>query len=114
MNMPASVSARWQAGLAVTSAAVAIVLPLLAGGWRGLLLVGTLSGLVLVGGLSLALAGRGSAQFGGAVVAVLAQILLVGLGIAAGLLWAVLTSAALFLVAALAGRAAARSFIRRG
>jgi uncharacterized membrane protein YjjP (DUF1212 family) len=60
-----SASARWQVALAVVSTAAAIALPLLAGGWRGLLLV-------------------------------------------------VLASAALFLVAALAGRAATRSFMRRG
>jgi hypothetical protein len=109
-----SAAGRWQAAAAVASAVAAILLPLLAGGWRALL-VGALSGLVLVvGGLSLALAGRGSARFGGAFVAVLAQILLVALGIAAGLLWAMLASAALFLVAVLTGRAAARSFIRRG
>jgi diacylglycerol kinase family enzyme len=101
---------RWLARLAVLAILVAALLPLAAAGWRGLLLPFVIAGqlLIVVIGAWLALAHRGPVRVIGLVLVVGAVVAAAVLTIRANLLWVVIVSAALLVLAAVAGRAALR------
>ena len=101
---------RWLARLALLAILVAALLPLAAAGWRGLLLPFVIGGhlVLIVIGAWLALAHRGALRVIGIVLAVGAVVVAAVLVIRANLLWVVIVSAALLVLAAMAGRAALR------
>lgn len=101
---------RWLARLALLAILATAVLPVAAAGWRGLLLPFVILGqlVLVVIGAWLALAHRGAARVIGVVVAVGAVVAAAVLVIRANLLWVVIVSAALLVLAAVAGRAALR------
>jgi diacylglycerol kinase family enzyme len=101
---------RWLARAALACAAAAALLPLVAAGWRGVLLpLAVVAELVLVvmGGW-LALAHRGVVRVVGVAVALAAVAVVTVLEIRAHLLWVVVVAAVLLLLGAAAGRAALR------
>jgi diacylglycerol kinase family enzyme len=108
-HRPASTD-RWLARLALLAVLVAALLPLAAAGWRGLLLPFVIAGqlVIVVIGAWLALAHRGVVRAIGVVLAVGAVVSTAVLTIRANLLWVVIVSAALLVLAAMAGRAALR------
>ena len=101
---------RWLARLALLAVLVAALLPVAAAGWRGLLLPFVIGGhlVLIVIGVWLALAHRGALRVIGIVLAVGAVVVAAVLVIRAHLLWVVIVSAALLVLAAMAGRAALR------
>jgi diacylglycerol kinase family enzyme len=101
---------RWLARLALLAVLVAALLPLAAAGWRGVLLPFLIAGqlVVVIIGAWLALAHRGAVRVTGIVLAVGAVVTTAVLVIRANLLWVVIVSAALLVLAAVAGRAALR------
>ena len=101
---------RWLARLALAAAAAAALLPLVAAGWRGILLPLVVAGqlVLIVMGVWLVLAHRGVVRWLGLALAVAAAVGVTVLEIAAGLLWVVIVAAALLVVAVVAGRAALR------
>jgi diacylglycerol kinase family enzyme len=101
---------RWLARLALLAILAAAILPLVAAGWRGLLLPFVIAGqLVIVAiGAWLALAHRGAVRVLGMVLVVGAVVATAVLTIRANLLWVVVVSAALLVLSAIAGRAALR------
>ena len=106
---------RWLARLALLAILVAALLPLAAAGWRGLLLPFVIGGhlVLIVIGAWLALAHRGALRVIGIVLAVGAVVVAAVLVIRANLLWVVIVSAALLVLAAMAGRAALRRGLLR-
>ena len=107
----ATVAQRWQARLALAAAAAAVLVPLVAIGFKASLAV-TLTGVV---GLALAAAGvwwalthKGVARWLAIVVAVAAPLVVLVLYTSRGLLWVVLVALALLVLAVAAGRAALR------
>jgi diacylglycerol kinase family enzyme len=108
-HRPASAE-RWLARLALLAVLVAALLPLAAAGWRGLLLPFVIAAqlVIVVIGAWLALAHRGVVRVIGIVLAVGAIVTTAVLTIRANLLWVVIVSAALLVLAAVAGRAALR------
>jgi diacylglycerol kinase family enzyme len=108
-HRPASAE-RWLARLALLAILVAALLPVAAAGWRGLLLPFVIAGqlVIVVIGAWLALAHRGAVRAIGIVLAVGAIVTAAVLTIRANLLWVVIVSAALLVLAAVAGRAALR------
>ena len=107
----ATVAQRWQARLALAAAAAAVLVPLVAIGFKASLAV-TLTGVV---GLALAAAGvwwalthKGVARWLALVVAVAAPLVVLVLYTSRGLLWVVLVALALLVLAVAAGRAALR------
>jgi diacylglycerol kinase family enzyme len=113
-HLPASTE-RWLARLALLAILVAALLPLVAAGWRGLLLPFVIGGhlVLIVIGAWLALAHRGALRVIGIVLAVGAVVVAAVLVIRANLLWVVIVSAALLVLAAMAGRAALRRGLLR-
>ncbi len=113
-HRPASTE-RWLARLALLAVLVAALLPLAAAGWRGLLLPFVIAGhlVLIVIGAWLALAHRGALRVIGIVLAVGAVVVAAVLVIRANLLWVVIVSAALLVLAAMAGRAALRRGLLR-
>ena len=113
-HRPASTE-RWLARLALLAILVAALLPLAAAGWRGLLLPFVIGGhlVLIVIGAWLALAHRGALRVIGIVLAVGAVVVAAVLVIRANLLWVVIVSAALLVLAAMAGRAALRRGLLR-
>jgi len=101
---------RWLARLALLAILAAAILPVAAAGWRGLLLPFVILGQVVlvVIGAWLALAHRGAVRVIGVVLAVAAVVAAAVLVIRANLLWVVIVSAVLLVLAAVAGRAALR------
>ena len=101
---------RWLARLALLAVLAAAILPVAAAGWRGLLLPFVILGQVVlvVIGAWLALAHRGAVRVIGVVLAVAAVVVAAVLVIRANLLWVVIVSAVLLVLAAVAGRAALR------
>src|SRR5829696_6992516 len=99
---------RWLARLALASIAVAAVLPIAAAGWRGIVLPLVVAAqiVLIVMGLWLALPHRGVARYLGVVLAVGALVTATVLEIRANLLWVVIVSAGLLVLAAGLGRAA--------
>jgi diacylglycerol kinase family enzyme len=99
---------RWLARLALASIAAAAVLPIAAAGWRGIVLplVVAAQMVLIVMGVWLALAHRGVARYLGVVLAVGALVTATALEIRANLLWVVIVSAGLLVLAAGLGRAA--------
>ena len=108
-HRPASTE-RWLARLALLAILVAALLPIVAAGWRGLLLPFVIGGhlVLIVIGVWLALAHRGALRMIGIVLVVGAVVAAAVLVIRAHLLWVVIVSAALLVLAAMAGRAALR------
>ena len=107
----ATVAQRWQARLALAAAAAAVLVPLVAIGFKASLAV-TLTGVV---GLALAAAGvwwalthKGVARWLALVVAVAAPLVVLVLYTSRGLLWVVLVALGLLVLAVAAGRAALR------
>jgi len=107
----ATVAQRWQARLALAAAAAAVLVPLVAIGFKASLAV-TLTGVV---GLALAAAGvwwalthKGVARWLAIVVAVAAPLVVLVLYTSRGLLWVVLVALGLLVLAVAAGRAALR------
>jgi len=94
--------------LALASIAAAAVLPIAAAGWRGIVLplVVAAQMVLIVMGIWLALAHRGVARYLGVVLAVGALVTATVLEIRANLLWVVIVSAGLLVLAAGLGRAA--------
>ena len=113
-HRPASTE-RWLARLALLAILVAALLPLAAAGWRGLLLPFVIGGhlVLIVIGAWLALAHRGALRVIGIVLVVGAVVVAAVLVIRANLLWVVIVSAALLVLAAMAGRAALRRGLLR-
>jgi len=113
-HRPASTE-RWLARLALLAILVAALLPLVAAGWRGLLLPFVIGGhlVLIVIGAWLALAHRGALRVIGIVLALGAVVVAAVLVIRANLLWVVIVSAALLVLAAVAGRAALRRRLPR-
>jgi diacylglycerol kinase family enzyme len=113
-HRPASTE-RWLARLSLLAILVAALLPLAAAGWRGLLLPFVIGGhlVLIVIGAWLALAHRGALRVIGIVLAVGAVVVAAVLVIRANLLWVVIVSAALLVLAAMAGRAALRRGLLR-
>ena len=113
-HRPASTE-RWLARLALLAILVAALLPLAAAGWRGLLLPFVIGGhlVLIVIGAWLALAHRGALRVIGIVLVVGAVVVAAVLVIRANLLWVVIVSAALLVLAAIAGRAALRRGLLR-
>jgi diacylglycerol kinase family enzyme len=101
---------RWLARLALAAVAAAALLPLVAAGWRGVLLPLVVAGqlVLIVMGVWLVLAHTGLVRALGLLLAVAATVGVTVLEIARGLLWVVVAAAALLAIAALAGRAALR------
>jgi diacylglycerol kinase family enzyme len=99
---------RWLARLALVCAAVAALLPLVAAGWRGVLLPVVVAAqlILVVMGVWLALAHRGVVRVLGVALAVAAVVVVTVLEIRAHLLWVVVAAAVLLLLGAGAGRAA--------
>ena len=108
-HRPASTE-RWLARLALLALLAAAILPVVAGGWRGLLLPFVILGQVVlvVIGAWLALAHRGPLRAIGIVLAVAAVVAAAVLVIRANLLWVVIVCAVLLALSAMAGRAALR------
>jgi diacylglycerol kinase family enzyme len=108
-HRPASAE-RWLARLGLLAILVAALLPVAAAGWRGLLLPFVIAGqlVIIVIGAWLALAHRGAVRVIGIVLVVGAVVAAAVLTIRANLLWVVIVSAALLVLAAVAGRAALR------
>jgi diacylglycerol kinase family enzyme len=106
---------RWLARLALLAILAAALLPLAAAGWRGLLLPFVIGGhlVLIVIGAWLALAHRGALRVIGIVLVVGAVVVAAVLVIRANLLWVVIVSAALLVLAAMAGRAALRRGLLR-
>jgi diacylglycerol kinase family enzyme len=106
---------RWLARLALLAILVAALLPVAAAGWRGLLLPFVIGGhlVLIVIGAWLALAHRGALRVIGIVLVVGAVVVAAVLVIRANLLWVVIVSAALLVLAAMAGRAALRRGLLR-
>ncbi|MEU6541499.1 diacylglycerol kinase family protein [Streptomyces sp. NPDC047000] len=102
---------RWAARSALAAAATAALLPLAAGGLVGLLLLAAaLAGLaVAAAGLWWVLSRRGAARVAAGVLAVGAPAAVVVLFVAAGQLWVIAVSLALWAVAVWSGRYALRS-----
>jgi diacylglycerol kinase family enzyme len=107
----ATVAQRWQARLALAAAAAAVLVPLVAIGFKASLAV-TLTGVV---GLALAAAGvwwalthKGLVRWLATALAVAAPLVVLVLYTSRGLLWVVLVALALLVVAVAAGRAALR------
>ena len=113
-HRPASTE-RWLARLALLAILAAALLPLAAAGWRGLLLPFVIGGhlVLIVIGAWLALAHRGALRVIGIVLVVGAVVVAAVLVIRANLLWVVIVSAALLVLAAMAGRAALRRGLLR-
>ncbi|HEY7104452.1 MAG TPA: diacylglycerol kinase family protein [Mycobacteriales bacterium] len=101
---------RWLARVALLALLAAALLPLVAAGWRGLLLPFVIAGhlVVVVVGAWLALAHRGAVRVLGIVLAVGAVVSIAVLTISANLLWVAVVSAVLLVLSAMAGRAALR------
>ena len=108
-HRPASTE-RWLARLAVLAVLAAAILPIAAGGWRGLLLPFVILGhvVLIVIGAWLALAHRGLVRAIGIVLVVGAVVAASVLVIRANLLWVVIVCAVLLALSAMAGRAALR------
>ena len=108
-HRPASTE-RWLARLALLALLAAAILPVVAGGWRGLLLPFVILGqlVLVVIGAWLALAHRGPVRAIGIVLAVAAVVAAAVLVIRANLLWVVIVCAVLLALSAMAGRAALR------
>ena len=108
-HRPASTE-RWLARLALLALLAAAILPVVAGGWRGLLLPFVILGqlVLVVIGAWLALAHRGPPRAIGIVLAVAAVVAAAVLVIRANLLWVVIVCAVLLALSAIAGRAALR------
>ena len=107
----ATVAQRWQARLALAAAAAAVLVPLVAIGFKASLAV-TLTGVV---GLALAAAGvwwalthKGVVRWLAIVVAVAAPLVVLVLYTSRDLLWVVLVAVGLLVGAVAAGRAALR------
>jgi diacylglycerol kinase family enzyme len=107
----ATVAQRWLARLALVAAAAAVLVPLLAVGFRASLAV-TVTGVV---GLAVTLAGvwwavtnKGLVRWLAVALAVLAPLVVLVLYVSRGLLWVVLVALGLLVVAVVAGRAALR------
>jgi diacylglycerol kinase family enzyme len=107
----ATVAQRWLARLALVAAAAAVLVPLLAVGFRASLAV-TVTGVV---GLAVTLAGlwwavtnKGLVRWLAVALAVLAPLVVLVLYTSRGLLWVVLVALGLLAVAVVAGRAALR------
>jgi diacylglycerol kinase family enzyme len=107
----ATVAQRWLARLALMTAAAAVLVPLLAVGFRASLAV-TVTGVV---GLAVTLAGvwwavtnKGLVRWLAVALAVLAPLVVLVLYVSRGLLWVVLVALGLLVVAVVAGRAALR------
>jgi diacylglycerol kinase family enzyme len=107
----ATVAQRWLARLALVAAAAAVLVPLLAAGFRASLAV-TVTGVV---GLAVTLAGvwwavtnKGLVRWLAVALAVLAPLVVLVLYVSRGLLWVVLVALGLLVVAVVAGRAALR------
>ncbi|MDF2738788.1 MAG: diacylglycerol kinase [Actinomycetia bacterium] len=105
----ATVAQRWLARLALVAAAAAVLVPLLAIGFRASLAV-TVTGVVglalTAAGLWWALTHRGPIRWLAAAVAVLAPLVVLVLYTSRGLLWVVVVALGLLAVAVAAGRAA--------
>jgi diacylglycerol kinase family enzyme len=105
----ATVAQRWLARLALVAAAAAVLVPLLAIGFRASLAV-TVTGVVglalTAAGLWWALSHKGLVRWLAAAVAVLAPLVVLVLYTSRGLLWVVLVALGLLAVAVAAGRAA--------
>jgi diacylglycerol kinase family enzyme len=101
---------RWLARLGLTCVAAAAVLPVVAAGWRGVLLPLVVAAqlVLIVVGAWLALAHRGVVRVVGVALALAAVAVVTWLEIRANLLWVVVVAAVLLLLAAAAGRAALR------
>ncbi|WP_405907213.1 diacylglycerol kinase family protein [Streptomyces sp. NBC_00828] len=99
---------RWAARLAITAVVAAVVLPLVAAGLRSLGLAAFgLAGLaVSAAGLWWALSHRGLVRGLALALAVAAQVAVIALFVAAGVLWVVVVVLALWASACFAGRAA--------
>jgi diacylglycerol kinase family enzyme len=107
----ASVAQRWQARLALVAAAAAVLVPLVAIGFRGSLAVAVTGvvGLALTAaGLWWALTNKGLTRWLAAALAVAAPLVVLVLYVGRGLLWVVLVALGLLVVAVAAGRAALR------
>jgi diacylglycerol kinase family enzyme len=107
----ATVAQRWLARLSLAAAAAAVLVPVVAVGFRASLAV-TITGVV---GLALTAAGvwwalshKGPVRWLAAALAVLAPLVVLVLYTSRGLLWVVLLALALLVVAVAAGRAALR------
>ena len=105
----ATVAQRWLARLALVAAAAAVLVPLLAIGFRASLAV-TVTGVVglalTAAGLWWALTHKGPIRWLAAAVAVLAPLVVLVLYTSRGLLWVVVVALGLLAVAVAAGRAA--------
>jgi diacylglycerol kinase family enzyme len=105
----ATVAQRWLARLALVAAAAAVLVPLLAIGFRASLAV-TVTGVVglalTAAGLWWALTHKGLVRWLAAAVAVLAPLVVLVLYTSRGLLWVVVVALGLLAVAVAAGRAA--------
>ncbi|RSS61327.1 diacylglycerol kinase [Streptomyces sp. WAC07061] len=103
-------STRWAARLALAAGAAAVVVLVLFGGLRSLLLMGVgWAGLVLtVAGAWWMLTHTGLIRAGAVLLMVAAPVTVLVLYAAAGLLWVVLVSVALWMLAVYAGRSALR------
>jgi diacylglycerol kinase family enzyme len=105
----ATVAQRWLARLALVAAAVAVLVPLLAIGFRASVAV-TITGVVglvlTAAGLWWALTNKGVVRWLAAGLAVLAPLVVLVLYVSRGLLWVVLLAFGLLAVAVAAGRAA--------
>ncbi|MFG3506820.1 diacylglycerol/lipid kinase family protein [Streptomyces sp. NPDC047821] len=102
---------RWSARASLGAVALAALLPLLAGGVGGvlLLLAGAAGMSVTVAGLWWALTRRGTARVAAAALAVAAPVAVITMFAAANLLWVVMVSLALWVIAVWTGRYALRS-----
>ncbi|MET9800275.1 diacylglycerol kinase family protein [Streptomyces sp. NPDC006368] len=102
---------RWAARASLSALALAVLLPLVYGGVGSvvLLLVGVMGMAVSAAALWWALTRRGAARVAAAVLAAAAPAAVVGLFAAAGVLWTVVLSLALWGVAVWTGRYALRS-----
>ncbi|MFF8830940.1 diacylglycerol/lipid kinase family protein [Streptomyces sp. NPDC015131] len=102
---------RWSARLSLASVTLAALLPLLFGGTGGvlLLLVGALGAAVTVSAVWWTLTRRGAARAAAVALAAAAPVAVVVMFAVANLLWVVLLSLALWVLAVWAGRYALRS-----
>ena len=107
----ATVAQRWLARLSLGAAAAAVLVPVMAVGFRASLAV-TITGVVglalTAAGVWWALTNRGPVRWLAAALAALAPIVVLVLYTSRGLLWLVLVALALLVVAVAAGRAALR------
>jgi diacylglycerol kinase family enzyme len=107
----ATVAQRWQARLALVAAAAAVLVPLLAIGFKASLAVvitGVAGQALTAAGVWWALTNRGLVRWLAAALAVVAPLVVLVLYTSRGLLWVVLVAYGLLLVAVAAGRAALR------